>query len=165
MHAFHKLNDVTIPAQTPIPRKDIVLDTMTGSEIFGAIDLTDGFYQILIRDSNIPFTAVITPSRILWEWLVIPQGLKKAPATFKRMVTQSLRPLQDFAPSYFDDIVVHSRAEQRPAPRNFTFGTCNRCFEGCARINYTQICRGVSSVRPRFQDSVAMSARKVSVLI
>ena len=46
MHDFNNLNDVTIPAQTPIPRKDMVLDTMPGSEIFSAIDLTDGFYQI-----------------------------------------------------------------------------------------------------------------------
>ncbi|GMF14896.1 unnamed protein product [Phytophthora fragariaefolia] len=27
VHAFNKLNDATIPAQTPIPRKDMVLDT------------------------------------------------------------------------------------------------------------------------------------------
>ena len=39
------------------------------------------------------------------------QGLKIAPATFIRMVSQVLRPLRDFAPSYFHDIVVHSRAE------------------------------------------------------
>ncbi|CAI5721540.1 unnamed protein product [Peronospora effusa] len=113
VHAFNKLNDATIPAQTPIPRKDMVLHTMSGSEIYGAIDLTDGFYQILMRDSDIPFTAVSTPSGMLWEWLVMPQGLKNAPATFNRMVTQVLRPLRDFAPSYFDDIFVHSRAEQK----------------------------------------------------
>ncbi|CAI5720532.1 unnamed protein product [Peronospora farinosa] len=29
------------------------------------------------------------------------------------MVTQVLRPLRDFAPSYFDDIFVHSRAEEK----------------------------------------------------
>uniref|UniRef100_A0AAV1TJ53 Reverse transcriptase domain-containing protein n=1 Tax=Peronospora matthiolae TaxID=2874970 RepID=A0AAV1TJ53_9STRA len=91
----------------------MVLDTMFGSEIFSAIDLTDEFYQILMRDSGIPFTAVSTPSGMLWEWLVMPQGLKNAPATFNRMVTQVLRPLRDFAPSYFDDIFVHSRAEQQ----------------------------------------------------
>ncbi|CAI5732027.1 unnamed protein product [Peronospora farinosa] len=86
---------------------------MSGSEIYSAIDLTDGFYQILMRDCDIPFTAVSTPSGMLWEWLVMPQGLKNAPATFNRMVTQVLRPLCDFAPSYFDDIFVHSRAEQK----------------------------------------------------
>ncbi|KAG2763590.1 hypothetical protein PC116_g5544 [Phytophthora cactorum] len=70
VHAFNKLNDATIPAQTPIPRKDMVLDAMSGSEIFSAIDLTDGFYQILMRLSDIPFTALSTPSGMLWDWLV-----------------------------------------------------------------------------------------------
>nr|KAE8919295.1 hypothetical protein PF009_g30397 [Phytophthora fragariae] len=67
VHAFNKLNDATIPAQTPIPRKDMVLDTMSGSVIYSAIDLTDGFYQILMRESDIPLTAVSTPSGMLWE--------------------------------------------------------------------------------------------------
>ncbi|KAE9247894.1 hypothetical protein PF004_g4118 [Phytophthora fragariae] len=111
VHAFNKLNDATIPAQTPIPRKDMVLDSMSGSIIYSAIDLTDGFYQILMRESEIPLTAVSTTSGMLWEWLVMPQGLKNAPATFNRMVIHVLRPLRDFAPSYFDDIFVHSRAE------------------------------------------------------
>jgi hypothetical protein len=43
VHAFNKLNDMTIPAQTPIPRKDTILGSMPGSEIYSAIDLTDGF--------------------------------------------------------------------------------------------------------------------------
>ncbi|GMF50655.1 unnamed protein product [Phytophthora fragariaefolia] len=54
VHAFNKLNDATIPAQTPIPRKDMVLDAMSGSVIFSAIDLTDDFYQILMSESDIP---------------------------------------------------------------------------------------------------------------
>ncbi|KAE9270325.1 hypothetical protein PR003_g30868, partial [Phytophthora rubi] len=111
VHAFNKLNDATIPAQTLIPRKDMVLDTMSGSVIYSAIDLTDGFYQILMRESDVPLTAVSTPSGMLWEWLVMPQGLRNAPATFNRMVSHVLRPLRAFAPSYFDDIFVHSRAE------------------------------------------------------
>ena len=42
---------------------------------------------------------------------MLPQGLKSAPATFNRMVSQVLRPLRDFSPSYFDDIFVHTRAK------------------------------------------------------
>ncbi|GMF28222.1 unnamed protein product [Phytophthora fragariaefolia] len=69
VHAFNKLNDATIPAQTPIHRKDMVLDTMSGSFIYSVIDLTDGFYQILMRESDIPLTAVSPPSGMVWEWL------------------------------------------------------------------------------------------------
>ncbi|KAG2800601.1 hypothetical protein PC118_g20314 [Phytophthora cactorum] len=110
VHAYNKLNDVTIPAQTPIPRKDVIIDSMAKSTIYSALDLRDGFYQILMRESDIALTAVSTPSGMLWEWLVMPQGLKDAPATFNRCVTHPLRSVFDFAPSYFDDVFVHSRA-------------------------------------------------------
>jgi len=110
VHAYNKLNAVTIPAQTPIPRKDSIIDSMSGSTVFSTIDLRDGFYQILMRESDVPYTAVSTPSGMLWEWLVMPQGLKNAPATFNRCVTHLLRPCRDFAPSYFDDIYIHSKA-------------------------------------------------------
>ncbi|KAE8960614.1 hypothetical protein PR002_g30157 [Phytophthora rubi] len=103
-HAYNKLNDATVPAQMPIPRKDVIIDSMALSTIFSALDLRDGFYQIPMRESDIPLTAVSTPSGMLWEWLVMPQGLKNAPATFNRCVTH------DFAPSYFDDVFIHSRA-------------------------------------------------------
>uniref|UniRef100_H3GQK7 Uncharacterized protein n=1 Tax=Phytophthora ramorum TaxID=164328 RepID=H3GQK7_PHYRM len=82
VHAYNKLNDATVPAQPPIPRKDVIIDSMTSSTIFSTLDLRDGFYQILMLESNIPLTAVSTPSGMLWEWLVMSQGLKNAPATF-----------------------------------------------------------------------------------
>uniref|UniRef100_H3GF42 Reverse transcriptase domain-containing protein n=1 Tax=Phytophthora ramorum TaxID=164328 RepID=H3GF42_PHYRM len=110
VHAYNKPNDATVPAQTPIPRKDVIIDSMTSSTIFSTLDLRDGFYQILMRESDIPLTAVSTPSGMLWEWLVMPQGLKNAPATFNRCVTHLLRSVRDFAPSYFDDVFIHSRA-------------------------------------------------------
>ena len=109
VHAYNKLNAATIPAQTPIPRRDAIIDSMGGSERFSAIDLTDGYYQLLMRDGDIPYTACSTPSGMLWEWLVMPQGLKNAPATFNRLVTHLFRPMRDFVQTYFDDIFIHSR--------------------------------------------------------
>ena len=112
VHAYNKLNAATVPAQTPIPRKDVIIDGMSGSTIFSCLDLMDGYYQILMREADIPFTAVSTPSGMLWEWLVMPQGLSNAPATFNRCVSHLLRPVREFAPSYFDDVFVHSRASE-----------------------------------------------------
>ena len=40
----------------------------------------------------------------------MPQRLSNAPATFNRCVTNLLRTVRDFAPSYFDDVFVHNRA-------------------------------------------------------
>ncbi|KAE8969179.1 hypothetical protein PF005_g13708 [Phytophthora fragariae] len=93
VHAYNKLNNATVLAQTPIPRKYVVIDSMALSTIFSALDPRDGFYQILMRESDIPLTAVSTPSGMLW-----------------KCVTHLLRSVPDFAPSYFDDVFTHIRA-------------------------------------------------------
>ena len=59
----------------------------------------------------------------------MPQGLKNAPATFNRMVTQVLRPLRDFAPSYFDDIFVHSRADSQASAIEVHLGHLKQVFQ------------------------------------
>uniref|UniRef100_A0AAV1UQK1 Reverse transcriptase domain-containing protein n=1 Tax=Peronospora matthiolae TaxID=2874970 RepID=A0AAV1UQK1_9STRA len=74
------------------------------------MDLMDGFYQILVRERDNAYTAVSTPSGMLWEWLVMPQGLSNASETFNRCATNQLRSVRDFAPIYYDDVCVHSQA-------------------------------------------------------
>jgi len=111
VHAFNMLNAATIPASTPIPRKDVLQNDMAGCTVFSALAIVDAYYQLLMRESYIPLTAVSTPSGMLWEWLVMLQGFSNAPATFNRLVTQLFRPLRHFVQTYFDDIFVHSRAE------------------------------------------------------
>ncbi|KAG3124912.1 hypothetical protein PI126_g23016 [Phytophthora idaei] len=128
-HAYNKLNNATMPAQTPIPRKDVLLNNMTGCELYSALDLVDGYYQILMRESDIPLTAVSTPSGMLWERLAIPQGLSNAPATFNRLVTQLFRPLRAYTQTYFDDIFVHSRADDGKTAMEVHLGHLRRVLE------------------------------------
>ena len=129
VHAYNKLNAATIPAQTPIPRRDTVIDSMNGSRIFSTIDLTDGYYQLLMRMADIPLTACSTPSGMLWEWLVMPQGLKNAPATFNRLVTTLFRPMRLFAQTYFDDIYVFSKATETKTASEVHLEHLRRVFE------------------------------------
>ena len=60
MHAFNMLN--AVPAQKPIPRKDVIIDGMSNSTIFSSMDLMDALYHILMRERDISYTAVSTPS-------------------------------------------------------------------------------------------------------
>lgn len=90
------LNSATIRAHTPIPRKAVIDHNMAGGTIFSALDLVDGYYQLLVRERDVPLTAVSTPGGMLWEWHVMPQGLGNALATFNRMVTKLLRPFRAF---------------------------------------------------------------------
>ncbi|GMF43586.1 unnamed protein product [Phytophthora fragariaefolia] len=61
VHAFNKLNVATIPASTPIPRKDVLQNNMAGCTVFSALDMVDGYYQLLMRESDIPLTVVKIP--------------------------------------------------------------------------------------------------------
>ncbi|GMF40065.1 unnamed protein product [Phytophthora fragariaefolia] len=112
VHAFNKLNAAIIPVSMPIPRKDVLQNNMAGCTVFSALDMVDGYYQLLMRESDIPLTAVSTACGMLWEWLVMPHGLSNAPATFNRLVTQLFRPMRHFVQTYFDDIFVYSRASE-----------------------------------------------------
>ena len=71
VRAYNKLNAATIPAQTPIPRKDVLQKKMVGCTKYSALDLVDGYYQLLMQAIAIPLTAVSTPSGMLREWLVM----------------------------------------------------------------------------------------------
>ncbi|POM70388.1 RNA-directed DNA polymerase, partial [Phytophthora palmivora] len=88
VHAYNKINDATVPAQTPVPRKDVLLNNMSSCTLYSTLDLGDGYYQILMRESDIPLSVVSTPSGMRWEWLVMPHRLSNAPVTFNRLVTQ-----------------------------------------------------------------------------
>ncbi|KAG3093357.1 hypothetical protein PI125_g16875 [Phytophthora idaei] len=49
------------------PPTGSVLDSMSGSTTYSVITLMDGFYQILMREDDVPLIAVSTPSVMLWE--------------------------------------------------------------------------------------------------
>ena len=67
VHAFKKLNAATIPAQMPIPHKDMCQNNMVGCTEYSALYLVDGYYQLLMRVCDIPLTALSTPRGMLWE--------------------------------------------------------------------------------------------------
>ncbi|KAG3078282.1 Transposon Tf2-9 polyprotein [Phytophthora idaei] len=129
VHAYNKLNNATVLAQTPIPRKDVLLNNMAGCELYSALDLVDRYYQILMRESDIPLTAGSTPSGMLWEWLVMPQCLSNTTGTFNRLVAQLFRPLRAYAQTYFDDIFVHSRAGDGKTAMEVHLGHLRRVLE------------------------------------
>ncbi|KAG2995543.1 hypothetical protein PC121_g17717 [Phytophthora cactorum] len=67
VHAFNKLNAASLPTQTPIPRKDVLQNNMIGFKLYSALDLVDGYYQLLMRACGVPLKAVNTPRGMLWE--------------------------------------------------------------------------------------------------
>ncbi len=54
-------------------------------------------------------TAFSTPSDH-WQYRVLPFGLQGAPATFQRLMDVILRPHQEYAAAYLDDVIIHSES-------------------------------------------------------
>ncbi len=110
---YRKLNSVTKADTFPLPRIDDILDQLHQSKYFSSIDLASGYWQIRVHRDSQEKTAFIAPQG-LFEFRVMPFGLRNAPAVFQRLmqrVLMGLNPAEgpDFVAAYLDDILVFSR--------------------------------------------------------
>ena len=110
VHDYRQLNQATIMPAIPMPRKEDTYDSMAGSHWFSCMDLLWGYYQVKLREQDIPFTAFSTPDG-LFEYLVTPMGLSGSPGTFNRLLQKVFSDLRDMMRIYFDDIYVFTKSE------------------------------------------------------
>ncbi|KAF5465159.1 hypothetical protein F2P56_015188 [Juglans regia] len=69
---YREFNKVTIKNKYPLPRIDDLFDQLQGATVFSKIDLRSGYYQLRIRDKDVPKTAFrtracLSPSSGTWE--------------------------------------------------------------------------------------------------
>ena len=105
---FQQLNENTITDSHPLPRIDDILNDCAKGKIWATIDMTNSFFQTRMNPDHVHLMAVNTPLG-LYEWLVMPMGLKNAPAIHQRCVTATLRLLiGKFCHIYLNGIVIWS---------------------------------------------------------
>ena len=109
---YRRLNEMTTPDQYPLPRIDDVLDALETGAYFSVIDLKSGYWQIPIKAEDGEKTAFRTADG-LFQFTVMPFGLRNAPATFQRLMDVLLSGLKwNGLLVYMDDIIVYSASAQ-----------------------------------------------------
>src|SRR3954470_7392663 len=104
------------------------------------MDLTSGYHHVQIAPEDKEKTAFTVPGikGNLYQWKVMPFGLKGAPATFQRLMNNMLKPiLGKFTVVYIDDIGIYSQTKKN------TWNTCAlfsissgrmRCMQGNSSV-------------------------------
>ncbi|WVZ80729.1 hypothetical protein U9M48_028185 [Paspalum notatum var. saurae] len=109
---YRPLNAVTVKNKYTLPHIDILFDQLAGARVFSKIDLRSRYYQIKIREEDIPKIAFSTRYE-LYEYLVMSFGLTNAPAFFMYMMNSVfMNELDKFVVVFIDDILIYSNNEK-----------------------------------------------------
>jgi hypothetical protein len=106
---YRELNKVMMNNRYPLPRIDDLLDQLQGACMFSKIDLHLGYYQVRVKEEDIPKTAFWTCYGH-YEFLVTSFRLTNAPAIFMDTMNRVSHDYLDrFTMVFIDDILIYSK--------------------------------------------------------
>ena len=103
---YRKVNSVTKTDSIPVPRMDDCIDNIGQAKYVTKFDLLKGFWQIPLTDRAKEISAFVT-SDGLYQYKVMPFGMKNSPATFQRLINMIKTGL-DNCKAYIDDAIIYS---------------------------------------------------------
>ena len=103
---YRKLNAVTKTDTYPIPRIDDCIDSVGNAQVVSKFDLLKGFWQVPLTDNAKELSAFVTPKG-LFQYKVMPFGMKNSPATFQRIINDVIGDVPHCS-AYIDDIIVYT---------------------------------------------------------
>ena len=106
---YRQINKITVKNKYPLPRIEDLFIQLKGASVFSKIDLRSGYYQLRVKDVDVPKTAFRTRYGH-YEFLIMPFGLTNAPAAFMDLINRVFHPyLDQFVVVSIDDILVYSK--------------------------------------------------------
>ena len=103
---FRKLNSVTKTDSFLIPRIDDCIEKIGCAKFVSKLDLLKVYWQVPLTSRAQRLSAFVTPTG-LYQYKVMPFGMKNAPATFQRLIQQLTGDLVG-CEGYIDDVVIYS---------------------------------------------------------
>lgn len=108
---YRKVNSVTKTDTFPIPRMDDCIDKLGKAKYVTKFDLLKGFWQVPLTDRAKEISAFVTPEG-LYQYKVMPFGMKNSPATFQRLINKVIANLED-CEAYIDDVIIYSETWEK----------------------------------------------------
>ena len=109
---YRQINKVTVKNKYSLPRIEDLFDQLRGASVFSKIDLRSGYYQLRVKEVDVPKTTFRTRYGH-YEFIVMPFGLTNAPAAFMDLMNRVFRLyLDQFVVVFIDDILVYSKDAQ-----------------------------------------------------
>ena len=104
---YRPINALTPLDKYTLPLIEDIFDDMKGAKIFNKLDLRSGYHQMPLVEEDRAKTTLWGARRMLWEWCVVPFGLKNA-APYLQCQMDHVPGGLTCARCYIDDIIVWS---------------------------------------------------------
>ncbi len=129
----------------------------SGSTIFSTIDLTAGFWQMIVHPRARPYTAFTVPGMGQFQWVTSPMGLLGCPASFQHLMETVVHNISNVI-LYIDDLLVHSASHdehlttlnkvlQRLVTHNIKINL-QKCVFGSKEVSYLGFCLTEEGIKP-----------------
>jgi hypothetical protein len=129
----------------------------SGSTIFSTIDLTAGFWQMILHPRAHPYIAFTVPGMGKFQWVTSPMGLLGCPASFQCLMETVVHNISNVI-VYINDLLVHSASHnehlatlsedlQRLVTHNIKINL-QKCVFGSKEVSYLGFCLTEEGIKP-----------------